>query len=75
MQQCQIVRERDEALTVRVVPRAGAGTDLPQRVTAAFLGELEEAGVVAPVVRCKCVAEIEREPGHAAKLKLVMSAR
>ena len=27
VQQYQIVRERDEALTVRVVPRAGAGTD------------------------------------------------
>jgi catechol 2,3-dioxygenase-like lactoylglutathione lyase family enzyme len=37
--------------------------------------ELEGAGVAEPVVRVVPVAEIEREAGHAAKLKLVTSAR
>jgi hypothetical protein len=44
-------------------------------VGAAIAHELEDAGVAEPVVRVDAVAEIEREPGHAAKLKLVMSAR
>jgi hypothetical protein len=44
-------------------------------VAAALVHELGEAGVAKPVVRVDCVAEIEREPGPAAKLKLVTSAR
>jgi len=37
--------------------------------------ELEEAGVMEPLVRVDRVPRIDREPGHAAKLKLVVSPR
>jgi hypothetical protein len=40
-----------------------------------LVGQLESAGAVAPPVIVEPVAEIEREPGHAAKVKLVASAR
>ncbi|HET6697372.1 MAG TPA: AMP-binding protein [Gaiellaceae bacterium] len=75
VRQYQIVHEPDCALTIRIVPRATAARDLPQNVAAAVTGELESAGVAEPVVRVDCVSNIDREPGHAAKLKLVISAR
>jgi hypothetical protein len=36
---------------------------------------LEEAGADPPLVRVESVDHIEREGGHAAKLKVVMSER
>ena len=75
VRQYQIVHERDGGLRIRIVPTPDAGRDLPQRVGAAVAHELEDAGVAEPVIRVVPVAEIEREPGHAAKLKLVTSAR
>ncbi|HET9214281.1 MAG TPA: hypothetical protein VFN93_05970 [Gaiellaceae bacterium] len=44
-------------------------------MAAAVAHELEAAGVARPVVRVDCVSRIEREAGHAAKPKLVTSAR
>jgi hypothetical protein len=37
------------------------------------LAVLDEAGAIAPPVRVTPVAELEREPGAAAKLKLIVS--
>jgi hypothetical protein len=41
----------------------------------AIARELEEAGAAPVQILVERVDEIERDPGHAAKLKLVMSAR
>jgi putative adenylate-forming enzyme len=66
----QIVQRRDELL-VRVVGAAGAeGVD--ERVRDLVAGALAEEGAELPV-RVEAVPEIEREPGPAAKVKLVRS--
>jgi hypothetical protein len=57
---------------VRIVPGAEAGSELPGRVRAALESALADAGAVLPVT-VDAVGEIEREPGHAAKVKLVVS--
>jgi phenylacetate-coenzyme A ligase PaaK-like adenylate-forming protein len=71
----QIEHERGGSLRVRVVPAASAPADVTDRVREAMLRALEEAGAAAPEIVVEPVAEIEREPGHAAKLKLVVSVR
>jgi phenylacetate-coenzyme A ligase PaaK-like adenylate-forming protein len=71
VRQYQIV-QRDRDLLVRIVPRAEAGSELPGRVRAALESALADAGAVLPVT-VDAVGEIEREPGHAAKVKLVVS--
>jgi phenylacetate-CoA ligase len=67
----QIVHRADGFL-VRVVPRGPAQRELVESVRAAVERTLEEARAQAPV-RVEVVDEIAREPGHAAKLKLVVS--
>jgi phenylacetate-CoA ligase len=69
----QIVHAADGALRVRIVPRPSSSADLLERVRVAVQGEVERAGALAPDVRVVAVDEIEREPGHAAKVKLVVS--
>ena len=71
VRQFQIVREL-ERLEIRLVldPRAAAG--VPDQVRAAVVGMLEEAGAVLPPVAVTPVAELEREAGPAAKLKLIV---
>ncbi|MET0832047.1 MAG: hypothetical protein ABWY62_06655, partial [Acidimicrobiia bacterium] len=69
--QYQIVHRSDELL-VRVVPRRRSASDLVGRVEAAVRRAVAGAGAridVSVVV----VERIEREPGHAAKVKLVVS--
>lgn len=73
VRQYQIVRTSD-GLLVRVVARATAPSDLPDRVRLAIARGLEEAGAAPTAIRVELVDEIEREPGHAAKVKLVTSA-
>jgi phenylacetate-coenzyme A ligase PaaK-like adenylate-forming protein len=75
VRQYQIVHEPDGALRVRIVPRPAAARNLPQEVALAVTRALEAAGVAEPAVYVDCVPQIDREPGHAAKLKLVISAR
>jgi hypothetical protein len=67
--QYQVVHRAD-GLLVRIVMRDSAARDLPETVRAAVEGALREAGAVAPVT-VEPVERIEREPGHAAKVKLV----
>jgi phenylacetate-coenzyme A ligase PaaK-like adenylate-forming protein len=71
--QYQIVHERDGGLRVSVIPRGVPARDLLDRVRLALVQALEEAGAAPPRVRVEVVAEIAREPGPAAKLKLVRS--
>lgn len=69
--QYQVVHRAD-GLVVRVVVRAGAERDVAERVRAAVEMVLGEAGASVPVA-VAIVPAIEREPGHAAKVKLVVS--
>jgi hypothetical protein len=69
--QYQVV-QRAEELVVRIVARATAPRDLPETVQHAVERALVRAGARLPV-RVEVVDEIAREPGHAAKVKLVVS--
>ena len=69
--QYQVVHRAD-VLLVRMVVRGSAPRDVPERVRAAVNAALADAGAVVPV-SVEVVHEIEREPGHAAKVKLVRS--
>jgi phenylacetate-CoA ligase len=71
LRQYQIVHRRDGSLHVRVVPRRAA-PDLAGTVGVALARVLADAGAVAPV-HVELVDEIEREPGPAAKMKVVVS--
>jgi phenylacetate-coenzyme A ligase PaaK-like adenylate-forming protein len=70
VRQYQIV-QRPDVLQIRIVPRASAPVDLPLRVARALEHELAAAGAVSPRIEVHPVVEIPREPGHAAKVKLV----
>jgi phenylacetate-coenzyme A ligase PaaK-like adenylate-forming protein len=74
VRQYQIVHEAD-GLRVRLVPQPTAAADLAERVGAVLAEELTAAGAAPGAIRVECVDEIEREPGDAAKLKLVTAAR
>ncbi len=73
VRQYQIVRI-PEGLLVRVVARVSAAPDLPDRVRFAIARGLAEAGAAPTTIDVELVDELEREAGHAAKLKLVTSA-
>ncbi len=70
VRQYQIVRTAG-GLEVRVVAQASAALDMPERVRAAVEEALANAGAAPTPVDVVPVDEIERESGHAAKLKLV----
>ncbi len=69
--QYQIVHRSDELL-VRVLPRRRSASDLVARVEAAVQRAVADAGARIDV-SVVAVDRIEREPGHAAKVKLVVS--
>jgi phenylacetate-coenzyme A ligase PaaK-like adenylate-forming protein len=72
VRQFQIVHDPG-GLEVRLVLDPNASRETPAIVRAAVLGVLEEAGALPPAVVVTPVAELEREPGAAAKLKLIVS--
>ena len=72
VRQFQIVHDPG-GLEVRLVLDPDAARETPAIVRAAVLRVLDEAGAVPPAVVVTPVAELEREPGAAAKLKLVLS--
>jgi phenylacetate-coenzyme A ligase PaaK-like adenylate-forming protein len=72
VRQFQIVHDPG-GLDVRLVLDPNAARETPAIVRAAVLRVLEEAGAVPPAVVVTPVAELEREPGAAAKLKLIVS--
>jgi phenylacetate-CoA ligase len=72
--QYQVVEE-PQCLRIRIVLRNGASVETPALVRAALARELDDAGVIAPPIEVEPVAELERDPGQGAKLKLVTSQR
>jgi phenylacetate-coenzyme A ligase PaaK-like adenylate-forming protein len=74
VRQYQIVRD-DSGLCVRLVLQPSAPRETTGRVWEAILAALHAAGAAPPPVRVTPVHEIPREPGHAAKLKLIVDAR
>ena len=68
----QIVHD-DQGLCVRVVLQPSASRNTLVRVGDALRTSLEAAGAVPPPVEVVAVASIERERGHAAKLKMIKS--
>jgi len=59
-----------DAIVMDVVLRPGSARDVPDRLRAAIVRELEDAGAVAPLVAVAPVASIAREAGPGAKIKL-----
>jgi phenylacetate-coenzyme A ligase PaaK-like adenylate-forming protein len=72
VRQYQVVHE-PARLLVKVALRDAAPADTPVRVRDALARELREAGAVPPPIRVTVVPGIERDPGHGAKFKLVIS--
>ena len=73
IRQYQVVYDL-RSLRARVVPANGAGTDLPERLRRALATAVMAAGAVPPAIEVEEVSVLQREPGPAAKLKLVKSA-
>jgi hypothetical protein len=71
VRQYQIVHH-PARLQVRLVLRPAAA-EVRERVRAALRDTLVAVGAVPPRIDVECVAALEREPGPAAKLKLVKS--
>jgi phenylacetate-coenzyme A ligase PaaK-like adenylate-forming protein len=72
VRQFQIVRDPDR-LQVRVMLDPGAAAGTAQRIRAVVADTLAGAGAVVPAIEVTTVAELEREPGPAAKLKLIVA--
>jgi len=70
VRQYQIV-QHERRLQVRIVLQASARRDTSARVRTAVLEALDAAGALPPPIEVVPVETIERESGHAAKLKLV----
>ena len=63
-----------QALTARLVLRAGSSADIPEQVRSALTRALHEAGATPPPITTVLLPAIAREPGHAGKYKLVKIA-
>jgi phenylacetate-coenzyme A ligase PaaK-like adenylate-forming protein len=72
VRQFQIVHERGR-LEIRVVLERGAPAETPAQVRAAVIDALEETGALPPAIDVVPVDQLEREPGTAAKLKLIVA--
>jgi phenylacetate-CoA ligase len=72
VRQFQVVHD-PAGLEIRLVLDPAAPAETADRVRAAVLAVLDEAGAVAPPIRVTQVVALEREPGAAAKLKLIVS--
>jgi phenylacetate-CoA ligase len=72
VRQFQIVHD-GSGIAVRAVLRDPGAAEVLGRVRAGLEATLFDAGAVPPPVRVFPVAELEREPGPGAKLKLVKS--
>jgi phenylacetate-coenzyme A ligase PaaK-like adenylate-forming protein len=70
--QYQIVYDA-RGLHARVVLADRADTDLPERLHRALAEAIEAAGAVPPAIDVEQVTALQREPGPAAKFKLVKS--
>ena len=73
VRQYQVVHD-PAGLHVAVVLREHAPADTPARIRAALARELRDAGAVPPPIQVTPVPEIERDPGHGAKFKLIQTS-
>lgn len=73
VRQFQILHD-ESGITVHAVLRDPQGTDVLAQVRARLIAALEQAGAVPPPVRVEAVPELEREPGPAAKFRIVKSS-
>jgi phenylacetate-CoA ligase len=67
------IRHDQTGLHVRLVLRPSAPRDTIARVHAALTNELHAAGALAPPIEVTPVADIPRDSGHGAKLKLIQT--
>lgn len=73
LRQYQVVQD-PQALRVRVALRDGVDAgQAAARIRSAVAAKLEEVGAVPPPIEVEAVAEIVRDSGHGAKLKLIES--
>jgi phenylacetate-CoA ligase len=72
LRQYQLLHDHT-GLRAKVVVADGASPDLPTRLRRSLAGAIEAAGAVPPTISVEQVAALEREPGPAAKFKLVKS--
>jgi hypothetical protein len=72
--QYQVVHD-ECGLAVWILLRPAAPAETPEQIRAALHRELAAAGAVPPPVTVTPVTDIAREPGHAAKFKIIKSAR
>jgi phenylacetate-CoA ligase len=72
VRQYQVLHDR-HGLHVRVVLAPGAPVDTSARLRRSLAASLQAAGALPPPVDVQPVAALQREPGRAAKLKLVAS--
>jgi phenylacetate-CoA ligase len=72
VRQYQVLHDR-HGLHVRVVLAPGAPVDTSARLRRSLAASLQAAGALPPPVDVQPVAALQREPGPAAKLKLVAS--
>jgi phenylacetate-coenzyme A ligase PaaK-like adenylate-forming protein len=72
VRQYQVLHDR-RGLHARVVLAGGAGAATLERLRQALMEAIEAAGAVPPAVEVERVAALEREPGPAAKFKLIRS--
>ena len=73
VRQYQVVYDL-RSLRARIVPAEGAGTDLAERLRRALATAVMAVGAVPPAIEVEQVAALHREPGPAAKFKLVKSS-
>ena len=72
VRQYQLLHDRT-GLRAKVVLADQASPNLPARLHQALVEAIEAAGAVPPTISVEQVAALEREPGPAAKFKLVKS--
>lgn len=72
IRQYQVLHDRD-GLHVRVVLAPDAALDTPARLRRSLAESVQAAGALPPAVDVRQVAALQREPGPAAKLKLIKS--
>jgi phenylacetate-coenzyme A ligase PaaK-like adenylate-forming protein len=70
--QFQVLHD-ESGITARVVLRNSVPLDTLDRVRSALLAQFEAADAVSPPVDVESVSQLEREPGPAAKFRLVKS--
>jgi len=71
VRQYQIVRGEHELVIQVVLRPTASAADVVESVHRAVVDSLEDAGALPPHIAVEPVSEIVREPGHAAKLKLM----